>query len=174
MKTQGAFRTYKERGEWVELQFVATAAQHGLRAVKPYGDSARYDFIVETERGFARVQVKSTAYKVKRTYACCAHPNQRTRPYTRREFDFLAAYVIPEDVWYIIPARRVLKGNMGFVSLSPSVPGHKYEKYKEAWELLRRGSGRKIAQLSAAAAPASLGMTRNRSQPRATQASLRG
>ena len=108
----------------MELQFVATAAQHGLRAIKPYGDSARYDFIVETERGFARVQVKSTAYKVKRTYACSAHPNQRARPYTKREFDFLAAYVIPEDVWYIIPARQVLKRGANLSASFRAASGH--------------------------------------------------
>ena len=50
-----------------------------------------------------------------------------------------SAYVIPEDVWYIIPAKLVVKGKMGLVSLSPGIRGHKYEKYAEAWELLREG-----------------------------------
>src|SRR5438552_12970322 len=50
----------KRRGEWVELQFMARAAAHGLTVSKPWGDSARYDFIVEQRGRFRRVQVKST------------------------------------------------------------------------------------------------------------------
>lgn len=40
----------KRRGEWVELQFMARAHAHGLIVSKPWGDSARYDFIVESPR----------------------------------------------------------------------------------------------------------------------------
>jgi len=29
------FRNFKERGEWVELLFMAAAAQHGYHVVKP-------------------------------------------------------------------------------------------------------------------------------------------
>src|SRR2546423_10400572 len=50
----------KKRGEWVELQFMARAAHHGLTVSKPWGDTARYDFIVEHRGRFQRVQVKST------------------------------------------------------------------------------------------------------------------
>ena len=31
----------KKRGEWVEMQFMARAAQHGLTVSRPWGDSAR-------------------------------------------------------------------------------------------------------------------------------------
>lgn len=37
----------KERGEWTELLFMATAARLGLKVARPHGDSARYDVIVE-------------------------------------------------------------------------------------------------------------------------------
>src|SRR5437868_14080986 len=50
----------KKRGGWVELQFMARAAHHGLTISKPWGDTARYDFIVEHGGRFQRVQVKST------------------------------------------------------------------------------------------------------------------
>jgi hypothetical protein len=44
--------------------------------------------------------------------------------------------VIPVDVWYIVPAEvaTALKGNMW---LSPHKKGHKYERFLEAWELLK-------------------------------------
>jgi PD-(D/E)XK endonuclease len=131
----------KERGEWAELQFMAAAAGHRLRVAKAWGDSARYDVVVESGGRLLRVQVKSTVCRSKssrRSYVCAVHPNLKTQPYRRWEFDFLAAYVIPEDVWYIIPSRAVVKGNMGMIVLSPGNAKHKYGRYKEAWHLLRR------------------------------------
>ena len=59
-------------------------------------------------------------------------------------FDFVAVYLIPEDLWYIIPARLVLHGRMGAIVLSPSVPGHKWEPYLEAWSLLRGESAQPV------------------------------
>jgi hypothetical protein len=135
----------KRRGEWAEAQFMMEATGQGLAVGKPWGDSARYDVVVENESGFLRVQVKSTLCRSKRSYACSVHPNQQGRPYGKRDFDFVAAYVIPVDAWYIIPAEMVIKGNMGMIILSPGIPGHKYEPYLEAWHLLREakvGAGR--------------------------------
>ena len=36
------FRTFKERGEWVELVFMARAVRNGFRVSKPWGDSAAF------------------------------------------------------------------------------------------------------------------------------------
>jgi hypothetical protein len=52
------FRTYKERGEWVELRFMAEVMRHGYRVSKPWGDSSAYDVGVEAGAGVLRVQVK--------------------------------------------------------------------------------------------------------------------
>jgi hypothetical protein len=49
----------------------------------------------------------------------------------------VAAYVIPEDVWYIIPARVVVHGKRTGIPLYTSDPTAKYAAYKEAWDLLR-------------------------------------
>ena len=136
----GLIRNPKRRGEWVELKFMERAAGLELQVYKPWGDSARYDVGVEWRGRQWKIQVKSTMCLSKHSehsYVCAVHPNQKGRPYRRKEFDFLAAYVIPEDVWYIIPASVVMKGTMNMVVLSPSVPGHRYERFKEAWHLLR-------------------------------------
>ncbi len=117
---------------------MARAAGYGMGVSKALGRLvARYDFVVETKGGFLRVQVKSTQRKEENSYACAVHPNLHTRPYAKGELDFIAAYVIPEDIWYIIPAAKVVNGKMGLISLSPSIPGHEYERYMEAWDLLR-------------------------------------
>jgi hypothetical protein len=130
-------RNPKKRGEWVELKFMVKAAEYGLGVSKPWGDSSRYDFGVEGGGGLVRVQVKSTMCRDKGSYACAVRPNLfMGNPYKKGDFDFLAAYVIPEDVWYIIPVKLVVKGRMGMIILTPSVAGHKYEPYMEAWHLL--------------------------------------
>jgi len=54
------FANYKRRGEWVELLFMTVASGLGFNVAKPFGDSARYDVIVENEGRFLRIQVKST------------------------------------------------------------------------------------------------------------------
>jgi len=132
--------TPKERGEWAEARFLAKAAEQGFRVSKPWGDSARYDFALEREGRFLRIQVKSTTSRLRNGYRCLLQPPQGAanpkKLYSAEQVDFFAAYVIPEDVWYIIPAEVGVKMR-GRAWLFPDSPGHKYEKYKEAWPLLR-------------------------------------
>ncbi len=137
------FRTFKERGEWVELLFMAWALRKGFRVSKPWGDSGPYDVGVEHGRRFLRVQVKSTSFRRGTGYLCGFSSNQRSKRYTRRQVDYFAAYVIPEDVWYIIPAAAVLKNKGTELMLCPMQPMrrdcYQYEAYREAWKLLRSG-----------------------------------
>ena len=122
----------KQRGEWAEMCFMAQAAAHGLCVSKPYGDSAQYDFAIEHEGHFLRVQVKSTKYMRFGSYICRVHSS--SRPYRPGQIDFVAAYVIPTNTWYIIPA-AALHGQVQ-VCLSPHCLTAKYECYREAWHLL--------------------------------------
>jgi hypothetical protein len=127
----------KRRGDWAELQFMAKAAKLGLRISKPWGD-CRYDIAIETAGHFLRIQIKSTTQRISRgCYVCGVKPNSASTPYQRGDFDFLAAYVIAEDVGYIIPAKLVVHGKRGGIRLYPSDPASKYAPYKEAWHLLR-------------------------------------
>src|SRR5579862_2848714 len=123
----------KLRGEWAEMRFMARAAEEGLCVTKPFGEMARYDFAVEYKGSFARVQVKSTMFVDRGGYSCSVRG--WSGPYEGDPFDFLAVYVIPEDVWYIIPA---VKFHMqGSIALYPRLKKSKYGSYKEAWQLLR-------------------------------------
>jgi hypothetical protein len=134
-------KNHKLRGEWAELVFMARVKELGFGVLQPWGESSRYDVGVEWEGRFMRVQVKSTIYKVGNAYVCNTRPDDNKKPYTVREIDFLAAYVIPVNVWYIVPARVAtrLKGN---IWLSPHKKGHKYERFMEAWELMKGGARR--------------------------------
>jgi hypothetical protein len=44
-------------------------------------------------------------------YLCQVKPNAHSKPYTLKQIDFLAAYVIPADVWHLIPAAVLCVGS---------------------------------------------------------------
>jgi hypothetical protein len=135
------FKTFKERGEWVELIFMARAVRIGFRVSKPWGDSSSFDVGVESGERILRVQVKSTDCRVGCGYLCGFKPNHNSEPYTTKKIDFFAGYVIPEDAWYVLPAEVVLKVKSLNLSLCPVErrkygKRYKYEGYREAWGLL--------------------------------------
>jgi hypothetical protein len=136
------FRTFKERGEWVELQFMARAVRNGFKVSKPWGDSSAYDVGIESGERILRVQVKSTDCRTQYGYLCQFKPSAGSKPYTLKQVDFFAAYVIPKDVWYLIPAAVLLGGKKQkkAMTILPEKPRHperyKCEEYREGWELM--------------------------------------
>jgi hypothetical protein len=135
------FQDFKERGEWVELRFMTQAIERGFKVSRPWGDSSAYDVGIESGSRVLKVQVKSTDCRTEFGYLCQFKPGPGTQPYTLEQIDFFAAYVIPRDVWYLIPAMVLLGGaQKKALTLLPSKPRHpdryKYECYREAWTLL--------------------------------------
>jgi hypothetical protein len=55
----GPVVTGKRRGEIAEAAFLAKVASLGFTVSKTWGDSDRYDFVVDGGAGLRRVQVKS-------------------------------------------------------------------------------------------------------------------
>lgn len=137
------FKSFKQRGEWVELRFMATAAERGFCVLKPWGDTRPYDVGIDHGPNFLRVQVKSTTCRTGTGYFCQFKPNYFSDPYTLDQLDLFAAYVIMQDTWYLIPARILLggKARKQGLMLYPMQPLKKnrysYEHYREAWPLLR-------------------------------------
>jgi hypothetical protein len=135
------FRSFKKRGEWVELKFMAEAAARGFSITKPWGDCSPYDVGIDHNGGMIRVQVKSTSYRVGAGYLCRFKPSHPYKhDYSLDRVDIFAAYIVPEGAWYIIPA-AVLLGpkRRGGLMLCPVEGGRnhcKYERYREAWGLL--------------------------------------
>ena len=131
----------KKRGEWVELQFLARATAQGLTVSRPWGDSAAYDAVVENSCGLYRVQVKSSTFRQCGAYKCITVLREKGGvivPYRRDQIDFFAFYLIPEDLWYIIPVSE-LSGKRA-VLLNPLDRKSPYFRYLEAWYLLRARS----------------------------------
>jgi hypothetical protein len=145
------FNTFKERGEWVELQFMAAAVRKGFKVSKPWGDSSAYDVGVESGERILRVQVKSTDCRTEYGYLCQFKPGPGSKPYTLKKIDYFAAYVIPEDVWYVIPAKVVLgeegKKALTLLPRDPKSPEqYVSECYREAWGLLLpEGEGKSLS-----------------------------
>ncbi len=132
----GIIKDPKIRGEWVESVFMVRAGEQGLVVSKPWGDSRSYDFVVGRPGRFVSVQVKSTTVESGGGYACAIR--KQNQGYARGSFDFVAAYVVQEDVWYILPASAIRgKESVGLCSNSTQA---KYEAYREAWHLLREAS----------------------------------
>jgi hypothetical protein len=81
-----------------------------------------------------RVQIKSTAYSRDGLFTCnVVGPGHHG--YRAGVVDFVAVYLVPVDVWYIVP----FEATGGIVSLQfrPGKRGNKYSRYMEAWHLLQ-------------------------------------
>jgi len=125
----------KRRGEAAEAAFIARAVSLNLPVAKPWGESDAVDVLIGAAKSRLvwRVQVK------------CAHV---TRPggeyeikgggshlYTEDHIDFIAAHIVPENAWYIVPIHAFL--GRPFLYLYPHKQSRgRYEKYLEAWCLL--------------------------------------
>jgi hypothetical protein len=137
-----SFKTFKHRGEWVELMFMAAAALHGYHVLKPWGDSLEYDVGVEQAGRLLRVQVKSTTVRNGTGYFCQFRRNYRVEePYSLDDLDLFASYIVPVQTWYLIPASVILlpkikQGIMVYPIAEVKQDRYKYEHYREAWGLL--------------------------------------
>ncbi|MFZ0308574.1 MAG: group I intron-associated PD-(D/E)XK endonuclease [Candidatus Sulfotelmatobacter sp.] len=136
------FKSFKQRGEWIELLFMACAAERGFHVLKPWGDTRPYDVGIEYGQNFLRVQVKSTSVRTGTGYFCQFKPHYlKKQDYTVDQLDLFAAYVIPAETWYLIPAPVLLgcerkQGIMLFPVDPLKKDRYRYEAYKEAWPLL--------------------------------------
>jgi hypothetical protein len=131
---EASHKTRKWAGEQAEAAFLNKATSLGLSVSKPWGDSERYDLIVDSGRRLLRVQVKSTRYVSAQRFGFVIKMGcGGAALYTEDEIDFLAIYIVPLDLWYIIPVKACLnRRNLLFYPESKNLHG-RYEKYREAW-----------------------------------------
>jgi hypothetical protein len=137
----------KRKGMMAELIFVVKATSMGFAVSKPYGDCEPYDLVVEEGGRLLRIQVKSAFSTARWGYSVAVARHLYRGPmvqYCAEEIDFIAAYVVPYDVWYIVPISEI--GSSTQIHLYPEGAkrsgGAQFEQYREAWDLLRRGAAR--------------------------------
>ena len=129
----------KKKGEAAELAFMLKAVNLGFGVAKPWGDSERYDFILDTGTRLWRVQVKSTSAMQYGSYCVNAqrHANGNSIAYRTGEIDFLIAQIVPEDCWYVIPLKAILPRKSLRIYPEDELRAGRYRKYREAWHLIR-------------------------------------
>jgi len=125
----------KRMGEAVEAAFLARVCKLRIPVCKPWGDSERYDFVVDWGKGFWRVQVKGGTYCEGKKYQ--AGSGGKGKPFTKEDMDFVVVHIVPVDAWYIVPIEEA----EGLTKLwfNPGSTRARFEKYREAWCLLDCG-----------------------------------
>jgi len=136
----------KVTGERSEAAFLHKAATLEFGVAKPWGDSRRYDFILDNGSCLHRVQVKCTesirarAYETRATYTT----GKGRAVYTKKDIDFIAAHVVPLDIWYIIPVEICTPAPMLRFYPHRKAKKIRLEPYREAWNLLQSPEDTKI------------------------------
>jgi hypothetical protein len=129
----------KVTGERSEAAFLNKAAGLGFGVAKPWGDSRRYDFILDNGSCLHRVQVKCTesirarAYETRATFTT----GKSRAAYTKKDIDFIAAHVVPLDIWYIIPVEICTPAPMLRFYPHRKAKRMRLESYREAWHHLQ-------------------------------------
>ena len=128
----------KVTGERSEANFLSKAANRNYGIAKPWGDSRRYDFILDNGGRLHRIQVKCTesiraqAYETRATYSV----GKGRAAYTKKDIDFIAAHVVPLDIWYIVPVEICTPAPMLRFYPHRKAKKMRLEPYREAWHLL--------------------------------------
>jgi hypothetical protein len=112
----------------------------GLHVSFPWGDSERYDFILDTGSRLWRIQLKSTeslcarGYNIQPIYSIYG---QGKVAYTAADIDVIVAHIIPKDTWYILPVEAIAP--LKSLRFYPDIKCRRarWEKYREAWHLLQ-------------------------------------
>src|SRR5439155_14240382 len=94
------FRNTKRAGERSEAAFLHKATSLGFGVARPWGDSERYDFILDVGQRLLRIQVKSTASLRARGYdvrAMYSYGDGRLI-YTPQQVDFIVAHIVPRNL----------------------------------------------------------------------------
>jgi len=136
---QPIHRNPKRTGELSEAAFMLKAKILGFEIAKPWGDSERYDFILDTGPRLWRVQLKCTqvlrarGYDVQPIYSIYG---KGKITYTAKDIDVLVAHILPLGVWYVLPIAAI--AHCTSLRLYPDIPCKcaRWETYREAWHLL--------------------------------------
>ena len=132
-------RNPKRAGELAEAAFLLKAQSLGFRVLRPWGDSERYDFVLDSGGRLWRVQLKSTSvihargYEVQPIYGVYGKGKS---VYTADDIDVLVVWIAPLDVSYVLPIQAIsLEKNLRFY---PDIKCKcaRWESYREAWKLM--------------------------------------
>lgn len=102
--------TSKQKGISTELQCLSAFAERGFTVSVPYGDGARYDFIVEINNCLWKIQCKTATLQEEGVYKieCRSGHSNCTgyihKNYTKNEIDFFCTIINKQC--YLIPVQE--------------------------------------------------------------------
>jgi len=122
-----------------EAAFLYKAAGLGFGVAKPWGESERYDFILDSGDRLWRAQVKCTTFEADGGYPVHADSNRGDgrppAPYTAEEIDVFIAHLVPLDIWYVVPVEAFAPRSV--LRFYPDGRERaEFEEYRDAWHLL--------------------------------------
>jgi len=136
----------KNIGELAEAKFITECLTRDLVISQPFGDNAKYDFIVDSKQGLKKVQIKSTLklslpYTDKRSgkvlkqkwHFNLASGSAQKIPYALSEVDIFALHIFETNSWLIIPNKEIFPRKT--VSLIPD-GNSRWNRYLNNWDAL--------------------------------------
>jgi len=127
-----------EQGSYAELTFATLCLKHNIEIASPVVDVHGYDFIINVNEQWLKIQVKSTSkpdirYPNKPSYKIHVRKGATSMAYKENDFHFCAVYIIPLDLFYIIP---ICELNKTTIRINPDSNKCKFYKYKDNFKLL--------------------------------------
>lgn len=147
--------TPNAKGTWSEGKFFTRITALGFVVNKPWSHAQGYDLIIEMRGHMLRIQVKA-AFKARGNYYQFHLESGRDPQTGAWQTDFIACYIVPLKLWYIIPVSE-LPVESDMLILVPGAPRtdnlasaaigvsgrpirprrtRSYEECREAWHLL--------------------------------------
>jgi hypothetical protein len=133
-------RNPSRTGEVAEAAFLHKVTRLGFGVATPWGNSERYDFILDNGRRLWRIQLKCTevvrarSYDVQPIYRVYGKGKQ---VYTADDIDVLVAHITPLDVWYVLPVESFSPCKSLRFYPTGGCKRPRFEHFREAWHLLR-------------------------------------
>lgn len=125
------------QGIFAESIFITKCLSRNIAINSPVADIHGYDFLLDMPSGFKKIQVKSVCRPCikKHSYSVSICRGFDKRSYTKGDYDYVAAYLIQDDIWYIIPFDEI--GERITIRIFPKSDKSKWNGYKEAFHLLK-------------------------------------
>ena len=125
----------KDLGNYAELRFTLAAYEKGFSILRPFSDSRPYDYVLEKQGRFIRVQVKSCSAPLDekgRFPVGIARGCTNKRKYTSDDCDVIAVYLKSLDIFYLIPIQFISTVK---INLYPLREESKFIEFKNNWNV---------------------------------------
>jgi hypothetical protein len=114
----------KAQGELSEVMILAALVKKGYIVLAPYGDNQRYDYVIDQNGVFSRVQVKTGRIKngsiIFPVCSSAIHTKNGTRRAYHGEIEYFAVYCPDNEKCYLVPKEDVNTNTEASLRLEPT------------------------------------------------------